>query len=336
MKNYKKILAICSALVICLSAFTACGKKDNENDKTTTNTTTTASTVSETQAPTTTTATTTTTTPTTTTTTTATTATPTTTTTKKKTTTTKKSTTKPTTKKTTKKTTTTTKKSTTKATTKNPAKYSKAEIISAYNKAINKAVSDKAGYTKKRTTNLGTLKGAEGIMKFSVVKDTVYNFLGVGTKEYSNDKGSAKYLSQASLKDADIKSAKCESLGGDTYKITLNLADGSSSAPNGSDSSPLKRCGIFVGSGDKSEYDYKNADNIYVGINNADDASVKSVSENTSNAVITAKINLKTGKISSLNVSWKWHVNLNNVKYYLTISASGDADTTVSIDSFKW
>ena len=210
-------------------------------------------------------------------------------------------------------------------------------MIATYNKAVNKVITSKAGYTKTRTTNLGTLEGAEAIMKIKVAKDAVYGFLGVGTKTYTNNKGSASYLSTASLKDADIKSAKCEKVNGDVYKFTFTLADGTSTAPNGSDSSPLQRCGLYVGTGDKSEYDHKNAANIYTGINGADGASVQSVKETTSGATVVAQIDVKTGKLISLNVKWNWNVDLTKVKYTIvTISGKGKADSTVSISNIKW
>lgn len=207
-------------------------------------------------------------------------------------------------------------------------------MINTYNKAVNNAISANAGYVKVRTTHC-TLNGGS-LLNISAVKDAVNNFLGVGTKNYDNPKGSAKYLSTAALKDADVTNAKCEKVNGDVYKFTFNLANGSCSAPNGSDSSPLLRCGVLVGAGDRSEYDYKNADNIYAGITGAG-AKVNSITGNSTNTVITANINVATGKIQSLNVSWNWSINLNKVSYSLiSINGSGTADTSVSISSFSW
>lgn len=215
---------------------------------------------------------------------------------------------------------------------------SKADIIKYYNTAMNKVVSSKAGYTKTRHTDLGQLEGADAIMKIQVAADAVNSFLGVGDTKYVNKKGEAKYLSQAALTEADVKDAKCVP-NGDIYTITLTLADGKSVANDSTktDNSPLKRSGLFVGNDDKSEYDYKSAVNIYVGLKNSEDTDIGAVEETTSKTTITIKVNSKTGNIQSYNASWHWDANLTDVKYlFVKISGIGHADSSVAISGFQF
>ena len=213
-----------------------------------------------------------------------------------------------------------------------------ADILKVYNDAINKAISSKAGYTKKRTTNLGQLEGAEAIMKISIARDAVYDFLGVGDNTYTNKKGEAKFLSAASLTAADVSKATCTEAGG-VYTISLTLKDGKSSANDSGkvDNSPLKRSGLFVGVDDKSEYDYKSAVNIYMGLKNSEDTDIQAVEETTSKTTVTMKVDAKTGKIVSLNAAWHWDASLTKVKYtIITVSGIGHADSSVAISGFQY
>ncbi len=212
------------------------------------------------------------------------------------------------------------------------------EILAVYNDAINGAISAKAGYAKKRVTAIQSLEGG-ALMKIGLVQDAVSDFLGVGTKEYPNEKGKAEYMGKASLSASDVTSATCKEADG-KYTITINLKDGASnsSASGKSDSSPLNKSGLFVGEGDKSAYDYKNADNIYVALNGLDEASVEAVKLNATKGKIVAEIDATTGNIVNLTVSFDFNANLTKVKYAIaSISeATGIADTTVTFSNFKY
>lgn len=210
-----------------------------------------------------------------------------------------------------------------------------ADIAAYYNAAVNKAVNSKAGFSKKRTTTLSNLNGG-ALLKMPIVIETVNDFLGVGTQSSSNAKGKVGEISKASLTANDISSPTCKQ-SGDNYVITMTLKNGTSkaNASSKSDSTALGRTGLYSGVGDKKAFDYKNAGNIYTGINNADGASVESVVENNKNIKITATINSKTGNLVSLHVSYDWDVALTNIKYVLTIkSATGDAKTSVDFTNF--
>ena len=212
------------------------------------------------------------------------------------------------------------------------------EILAAYNDAVNGAISAKAGYDKKRVTAIQSLEGG-ALMKIGLVQDAVSDFLGVGTKDYPNAKGKAEFMSKASLSASDVTSATCKEADG-KYTITINLKDGSSnsSASGKSDSSPLKRSGLYVGEGDKSEYDYKNADNIYVALNGLDEASVEAVKLNATKGKIVAEIDAETGRLVKLTVSFVFNANLTKVKYAIASinEATGIADTTVTFSNFKY
>ena len=211
-----------------------------------------------------------------------------------------------------------------------------ADIAAYYNAAVNKAVNSKAGFSKKRTTTLSNLNGG-ALLKIKLVVDTVNDFLGVGTQNKSYAKGKIGEISKASLTAKDISSPTCKQ-SGSNYVITMTLKNGTSKASKAgkSDSTALARTGLYSGVGDKKAYDYKNAGNLYDGINNADKASVEAITENNKNIKITATVNSKTGNIVSLHVSYDWDVSLTNVKYSVaTIStATGDAKTSVDFTNF--
>lgn len=212
----------------------------------------------------------------------------------------------------------------------------KSEIIDCYNNAINKVINEKAGFTKTTTSQLDKLEGAEALMKIKVAKDAVYDFLGVGDNVFLNEKGTSKWLKKSSLSDADVTSATCIK-DGNNLKITLNLKDGSSSAPNGTDTSPISRCGLYSGSNVEKEYDYKNAANFYKGINEADDTSVQSIKESTQNAKIVAVVDSETGKLVSLDIAFDWNVELTRLKYtVIVVSGKGYAKTSVKVSDIVW
>lgn len=238
---------------------------------------------------------------------------------------------------TTKKVTTTKKTTTTKKQTTVPAKLTTAQIINNYNAAVNKAISSKAGYTKTRSTKLNKLD-AGALSNMGAVKDAVSGFLGVGDKSFTNEKGKSELMSSASLKSSDVKSASY-TLNGGKYTYTLVLNNGSSSADsaNKNNNSPVDRSGILVGTGDKAAFDHKCAANLYTAINNTDGASVKSVTESTSNIKCVAVVNASNGRLESLNVSFDFAVTLTNTKYVVTIkNAGGTASTAVKYSGFKY
>ena len=211
-----------------------------------------------------------------------------------------------------------------------------ADIAAYYNAAVNKAVNSKAGFSKKRVTSISNLNGGK-LMEMKIVVDTVNDFLGVGTTNYKNTKGKVGEISKASLSANDISSPTCKQ-SGDNYVITMTLKNGTSKASSAgkSDSTTLARTGLYSGVGDKKAYDYKNAGNIFDGLNNADGASVESVVENNKNIKITATINSKTGNLVSLHISYDWDVALTKVKYTIVTikSATGDAKTSVDFTNF--
>ena len=212
------------------------------------------------------------------------------------------------------------------------------EILDFYNEAVNKVADEKAGFSKSRTTNVNRIEGG-AVLKLKIAKDAVMDFLGQGTNTYNNTKGQKGKIGTASLKSSDVKSAELtESDGKYTIKISVN--NGSSHADNGgkSDSSPLKRSGLYVGDTDESAFDYKSANNIHYALNHTDGAAVEVCDLNTSNGKITAVIDPETKEIESLDVSFNFDVVMQNVKYTIARVKSGDGDatTTVSFSDFKY
>lgn len=210
------------------------------------------------------------------------------------------------------------------------------EVLAVYNNAINKVIADKAGYSKSRTTELNNLDGG-ALLKIQLVVDMVNDFLGVGTTPYKNEKGKAEFLSKASLTKNDLTAIDIKTNDG-VYTITLGLKDGKSAADasGSTDTSPLSRSGLFAGKGDKKAYDYKNSENIHTAINGV--AKADSAEEKVTNTKIVATIEAETGKLTSLNASWDWKVELTNVSYSIATvkTAKGDAKTVVEVKDFKW
>ncbi len=262
----------------------------------------------------------------------------------KKTTTTKKpSTTKKTTAKkkpsTTKKTTTTKKPSTTK---KTPAKPStKAEIAKAYNAAVNKAISSKAGFTKKVTNS--EVEAELGLL--NKYKNDIFGFLRVGSnapetkpKGQNNEKLD---LQKASLTAADIKESTCKI---ENKKWVINMTLNSGTTVSGSTAAaPVDKTGIFIGEKDKKHIDHKTAENYKYAIDNVKIgsikiASVKSVTEKTSNVKVKAVINPTNGKPESITVSFDSSAHFTKlktpVKSYDVLDASISSE--IKYTSFKW
>ncbi len=214
----------------------------------------------------------------------------------------------------------------------------KEEILKVYNDAVNNAISKKAGYSKTRVTNINSLEGGK-ILDFQVVKDAVNDFLGVGTKNYNNSKGKAEYMGKASLSASDVSSATCtEKDGKYTIEITVNNGSSSASGSGKSDNSAINRTGLYVGSGDKSEFDYKSAGNVYDALNGLDEASVQAVSVSTNSIKITAVVDAESGNLENLKITFNFTADLTSVKYLIVTvkSATGKANTTVTFKDFKY
>lgn len=217
-----------------------------------------------------------------------------------------------------------------------PELKTKAQIIEYFNKSVNNVIDSKAGYTKTRTATLNKLEGAEAIMKIKVARDAIYEFLGVGENTYINEKGKAEYLTKAALTEADVKSCTCKLENGE-YTITLDLIDGSSSAPKGTDTSALPRCGILTGKEISPDLDYLSSDNVYNGVNGSGQATVGSVSMSNSKIKVTITVDAETGKLKSYDCRWHWEAALTNVKYTLIkVSGKGNADSVVSVKNIQW
>ncbi len=220
---------------------------------------------------------------------------------------------------------------------KSTAPKTAAEITKYYNDAVNKAVSAKAGFNKVRTTTLGKLNGGK-LLELEVVVNTVNDFLAVGTTNSKNTKGKSGEIGKSSLTANDVSAASC-TLNGDVYTITMTLKTGKSTSDgtNHTETSPLAKCGLYVGKGDNSAFDYKSGENIWTSIDNADNASVKFVTANTITPKLTAKVNAKTGNLVSINVDYNWNVFLEDVKYLIIkMSADGEAKTSIAFSNFVY
>lgn len=211
------------------------------------------------------------------------------------------------------------------------------EILAIYNNAVNKAVNEKAGYTKQRTTTVKKIDaGSYTSMAGGIVKD----FLGEGTNDFTNAKGSAKHLKNSTLEVADLTQVKLE-VRSDTYTVVLDLKDGTSSATKTSvkDSSPLAKSGLITGKSVTNDVDYINSLCIYSSITE-NKIKVEQISATTKNAQIVVVVEKETGKLLSYTASFEWDAEIKNLSVTLPPvkinKATGSAHTSVEFSDFKW
>lgn len=213
-----------------------------------------------------------------------------------------------------------------------------AEVLNYYNTATAKVAKAAVPFTKDRNTAEKKFDAGLALKPF---KGLVYKFMGVGDgNKFSKtvtaeDKDSYhKYFKASALKESDVVSATCTEAGGN-YTITIKIKDGASSVKGGkvvnSNNAPLDRSGLACGDNDKDYWDHKTAENIYSAI--ADVAKSADISEQYSNAVITAVVNAKTGNIVSVSAKFDFHVDLANV---YGASGTAEASSTVNMKNFKW
>ena len=214
---------------------------------------------------------------------------------------------------------------------------SKEDIVDLYNKSVNKVVTDKAGYSKERTTTVSELDaGSYTSMAGGIVKD----FLGEGTQTVKNSKGTAKHLKASTLTASDVKSATCE-LNGNNYAITLYLEDGASSATKASkkDTSAIAKSGLVTGKSVSNTVDYINSECIYASVT-AEKVNVEKINATNTNAKIVIVIDAETGNMISYTASFEWSAVIENLSVKFPPvkidKATGKALTSVVISDFKW
>ena len=188
-----------------------------------------------------------------------------------------------------------------------------ADIIAYYNNAVNKAVAAKVGFNKVRYVDNEKLNAGILLKTFG---DVMYKFMGIGAEnKYTMDvtKGQwesdlpHQYLRKSTLSTSDVTKATCTA-NGTQYTIVLDVKGGTSYADKKtkSNNSPIDKCGICVGDGDKSYFDHKTAIVIYDAID--DILGGAKVSESYKNAKVKAVIDSTTGNLVSLTVEYEINV----------------------------
>ena len=210
------------------------------------------------------------------------------------------------------------------------------DIIEYYNTALSKAVDAKVGFNKVRYVDNEKLNAGILLKTFG---DVMYQFMGIGAEnKYTMDvtKGQwesdlpHQYLRKSTLSEADVTKATCTE-NGEEYTIVFNVKGGSSYADKKSKSnnSPIDKCGICVGDGDKSYFDHKTAVVIYDAID--DILGGAKVSESYDNATVKAVINSTTGNLVSLTVEY-------NIDVEIDVAGGGNATGSAHIfyKNFKY
>ena len=189
------------------------------------------------------------------------------------------------------------------------APETKAEILAAYNKAINDAYAAKAGFSKERYTDNENMNMSLALKAF---KSLVEQFVGIGednkyneevTKGQWDEDTRREYLRKSTLTESDLTGATCKE-DGKYYVITLNVKPGTSKGSEDEKytKAPIDKCGICVGNEDKGYYDHKTGEVIYDAIGGTY-AGAK-IDESYSNAKAVAKIDKTTGKLVALTVTY--------------------------------
>lgn len=189
------------------------------------------------------------------------------------------------------------------------APTTKAEILALYNSAVNSAFDAKAGFKKERYCDNENMDAGFALTAF---KSLVYQFMGIGgdnkytenvTKGNWESEAKKNYLRKSTLTEADLTGATC-TLKGDKYEIVLNIKGGSSvgSKDSKTNTAPVDKSGICVGTEDKSYFDHKTGIVIYDAID--DTFSGAKISEKYSNAKATATVDAATGKLVKLVVEY--------------------------------
>ena len=198
------------------------------------------------------------------------------------------------------------------------APETKAEVLTAYNDAINGAYSAKAGFSKERYTDNAQYDMSIVLNTF---KSLVEKFIGIGesnkysetvTKGQWDSDAKHHYLRKSTLTEADISNATCKTEG-NNYVFTIDIKGASSVGNKNSrqSSGPIDKCGICVGNEDKNYYDHKSGPVIYDAIGGTfENAEIK---ESYSNAKAVAKVDKETGKLVSLTVTFDIKVDISGV-----------------------
>lgn len=184
-----------------------------------------------------------------------------------------------------------------------------AEIIKAYNDAVNSAYEAKAGFSKERyTDNEKYDMGAT----LKVFKSLVEKFIGIGPdNKYSEEvkKGQWEedikkhYLRQSTISAGDVTAATVKTEG-KNYVVTLSIKGGNSHGSKDSKytNAPIDKCGICVGNEDKGYYDHKTGEVIYDAVGGT--YAGADIKESYSNAKAVAKIDIETGNLVALTVEY--------------------------------
>ncbi len=192
-----------------------------------------------------------------------------------------------------------------------------AEVLAAYNDAVNGAVKAKAGFSKERYTDNANYDMSIVLNTF---KSLVEKFIGIGDKnKYTEtvtkgqwaDDTMHQYLRESTLTEADIKNAACTKEG-DLYVYTVDIKDGSSTGNKNSRKSlsSIDKCGICVGNEDKNYFDHKSGPVIYDAIAGTfENADIK---ESYNSAKAVAKVDAD-GNLVSLTVTFNIKVDISGV-----------------------
>ncbi|MBQ6264651.1 MAG: hypothetical protein IJK60_04300 [Clostridia bacterium] len=188
------------------------------------------------------------------------------------------------------------------------------ELLNMYNRSVESMSESAKSFSKKRTVDINRLEGG-AVLKIGIVQETVNNFFGVGTKNWSYKNSDEQLIQNASLAIADIKDLNYYEKNGElTVEFMLNNGLSYANSTTSGDITPVAKTGIIT-ENNPNGCDYKSAKNIYDFINGIDGASATNAEVSTENCKVCAVINVKTGKLTGLTVIFDFTADITEVKY---------------------
>ena len=216
-------------------------------------------------------------------------------------------------------------------------RFTDEELINMYNRSVEFMSESAKTFSKKRTVDINRLEGG-AVLKIGIVQETVNNFFGVGTKNRSYKNSDEQLIQNTTLTISDIKDLNYYEKNGElTVEFTLNNGLGYANSAAFSDTTPVAKTGIIT-ENTQNDCDYKSAKIIYDYINNLDGASASNVEVSTENCKVSAIINVKTGELMSLIVSFDFTADITDLKYTIAkvSTAVCNASTEVVYSNIKY
>ena len=228
--------------------------------------------------------------------------------------------------------------------------------LQAFNSAVGKAVSGRAGFAKRHMVTYQGWKYDPGLLSglnISLVNDVsnylsgqLNSVLNNGVRTASNQKGSASGLiKNSTLAMGDLRDVTYAKSGGD-WTVTLLVKGGETRRQKGSTgytgTAPIAKGPLNHAISDGTVYDHMTADRIFNLIKNQLrllQADPIDISESTANTKIVAVLG-SSGQLKSMTVTYDQTINIRAIKFLTGNTTfrdnTGSSSVTITYDSFLY